>query len=503
MRTIPPLPRGRHFALTWGIVSPFGGMTTALLERSRMFASAGAPVDVLTLDPRAGETGLDLPALRAEGVRVRNLYDWVRESPFSASGTVEDVPVLRSGDGVHDDIVDDQTVRRVALGEDGRLREVDHLRADGSVALSERRTGPAARGRVLIARDAAGRPVRRWSRRRDLYAEWLDALTDGARSYLIVDSKTAAPDLLDYRRPHVTTVHVVHGSHRGPTPGSVRSSRSEVFSRLDAFDAVVFATAAQRDDVRALVGRAPHLVTVAHPVPRVAPGASEDADAARSGAVVIARLEPVKRVEHAIEAITRHNARDRARPLSLDVYGSGSCGAQLAAQAEADEHIRLHGHVRGLGPVLESASVLLLTSRSEAFGLVLLEAMAAGCLPIAYDIAYGPGDLIRHRDNGWLVPAGDVDALAAAVAEASALAPGRVQAMRRRARADAARFAPERIAARWSIVLRTAGPRRRAMSALRPLVRSARHALRRTLRRTRRAIGRIAGPATGADRRRR
>lgn len=492
MRTFPPLPRGRHFALTWGIVSPFGGMTTALLDRSRMFAAAGTPVDVLTLDPRAGDTGLDLTELAAAGVRVRNLYDWVREATFTPRGTIPAVDPLDPprGDGSDDDTIDDVVdgvlLRRLRVGADGRPREIDHLRPDGTIAMSERRTGPKGRGRLLVAWDAAGRPARVWKRRHDLYAAWLDHLTADERSYLIVDSKTVAPFALDYRRANITTVHVVHGSHRGATAGSVRASRRDVFARLAAFDAVAFATDGQRDDVRAIVGRVPHLVTVAHPV-RPVPTAPDRDASPRSGAVVVARLEPIKRVDHAIEAVRRHNA-DTDHPVALDVYGSGSLGDELAELAASDPAIRLHGHIDDPAPALAGASVLLLTSRSEAFGLVLLEAMAAGCLPIAYDIPYGPADLIRHGENGWLVSAGDVDALADAVAAASALSPSELDRMRRNARAAATRFGADRITRRWAVVLRTARARRRVMGLLRPVVRATRRGTRvakRTVRRMR------------------
>ncbi len=66
---------------------------------------------------------------------------------------------------------------------------------------------------------------------------------------------------------------------------------------------------------------------------------------------------------------------------------------------------------------LATASFLLLTSSLEGFPLVLVEAMAAGCIPIAYDVPYGPSDVIVSGRNGFLVPAGDLDALTRAVAE--------------------------------------------------------------------------------------
>lgn len=495
------LPSARHLALTWGIAAPFGGLTTALLDRSRIFAEAGHPVDIVTFDDRARETGLDLEALAAAGVRVRNLYDAVRAGELGAAGTPSDVaplPPAAAANDVVEDVVAGELVRRVRFDDAGKPADIDHLRTDGTIALSERRSGSVGgrRGRILIARDEAGTPIRQWRRRYDLYADWLDAVTAGERTFLIVDSKAVALFVADYRRRHVTTVHVIHGSHRGTDPGSIRPSRQAAFERLDAFGAVAFATRSQRDDVRALVGRAPNLVTVAHPI---APGAPLDPAAPRSGAVVIARLERIKRVDDAIAAVGRANAA--GADIDLDVYGAGTQAAALADAAAGMRGIRLHGHTDHPDAVLRSARWLLLTSRSEAFGLVLVEAMAAGCLPIAYDVPYGPADLIRNGENGWLVPAGDIDALADALRAASALPPERIAAMQRAARRTAEEYSADRVRRRWAEVLRSArthrGLRTAALPLARAVTRRARAALRRAravLRRARAVARRLRNP---------
>jgi len=57
-----------------------------------------------------------------------------------------------------------------------------------------------------------------------------------------------------------------------------------------------------------------------------------------------------------------------------------------------------------------------LPSRTDSFGLVLLEAWAAAKPVIAYR-AGGPADLVRQGADGWLVPCGDVAALALALSE--------------------------------------------------------------------------------------
>lgn len=64
--------------------------------------------------------------------------------------------------------------------------------------------------------------------------------------------------------------------------------------------------------------------------------------------------------------------------------------------------------------VLRDATALVLPSLSENFGLVVLEAMAAG-LPVVVSDRVGAADLIVDGVNGLVVPAGDPDALAEAL----------------------------------------------------------------------------------------
>jgi len=51
--------------------------------------------------------------------------------------------------------------------------------------------------------------------------------------------------------------------------------------------------------------------------------------------------------------------------------------------------------------LLQSASELLLPSLSATFGIVILEAWAAGTVPISARTS-GPAALIQHGHNGWL-----------------------------------------------------------------------------------------------------
>lgn len=87
---------------------------------------------------------------------------------------------------------------------------------------------------------------------------------------------------------------------------------------------------------------------------------------------------------------------------------------------ETARDLGLDGNVRFVGPredvaaVMRALDVLVVNSWAEPFGLVVLEAMAAGT-PVLATAAGGVPEIIRHGETGYLVPPGDQQALAAAI----------------------------------------------------------------------------------------
>jgi glycosyltransferase involved in cell wall biosynthesis len=65
--------------------------------------------------------------------------------------------------------------------------------------------------------------------------------------------------------------------------------------------------------------------------------------------------------------------------------------------------------------IAAESDVFMMSSRKESFGMVTIEAMCMGCVPIAYDMPSGSTEIIEHGKSGLLVPLGDYRAWAAAI----------------------------------------------------------------------------------------
>jgi glycosyltransferase involved in cell wall biosynthesis len=64
---------------------------------------------------------------------------------------------------------------------------------------------------------------------------------------------------------------------------------------------------------------------------------------------------------------------------------------------------------------LGRADILLFPSHNEGFGFVLIEAMAAGCVPVASRLPGVTDFIVEHGQTGVLCPVGDARAFAAAI----------------------------------------------------------------------------------------
>ena len=128
--------------------------------------------------------------------------------------------------------------------------------------------------------------------------------------------------------------------------------------------------------------------------------------------VAVGRLIHAKGFDLLLEALAH------VPGASLDLLGDGPERAALEAQATRlglADRVRFAGDVPDPYPAMLRAQALVLSSRREGAGNVLIEAMALGVPVIATDCPSGPRVLLRDGVCGVLVPCGDPPALAQAI----------------------------------------------------------------------------------------
>ena len=423
-----------------------GGYTVATMQRAQLLASDGVPVTLLTVDLHPDYAPF-LQDFRRLGLAddttvMRNLLEEVREHPNLLRDAADPslAPTIDETAGVLRDDADRDAAgvpwRQLVRADDGTIAFTDFFDATGAPLFRLPYVAAPDWWRVEAVIDVFGPPVAspedagvaaapgtNFARVgglagfRGLYRAWVDAV--------VTERTTAHPDrpvvaIAEARQvgelligaPDLHLVHTVHNAHTLPPhewDSPLDITWSGWLETLPGYDAVVWLTQRQRDEVaRRLGGEAAPGWVIPHPaqIPD-----DLDPDIARDPlrAVMVARLAPQKRIDHAVRAWPR--VLETHPDARLDIYGDGALRAQTQAlidELDLADRVTLHGHVPDAPEQTRTAACLLVTSVYEGQSLAIAEAMSRGCPAIAYDIAYGPSSMITHEESGLLVPPGDI-----------------------------------------------------------------------------------------------
>jgi len=127
---------------------------------------------------------------------------------------------------------------------------------------------------------------------------------------------------------------------------------------------------------------------------------------------MVARLEEVK--DHETFLLGAKKLLDKRQDVRFYIVGDGSLRKQLEQKAAAlgiREHVTFTGFLQDVEKIEAALDIAVITSRAEALCLSILESMIAGIPAVGTDSG-GVAEVIRHGENGFLIPVGDSDALA-------------------------------------------------------------------------------------------
>lgn len=466
--TVPRTDEIHVYNATWAIPESMGGMTTAALRRIRSFENYGRPLSqtLLTFTPR-----MDADVIRArlvsegrmsEDVEFVNTWQDLRgrsDGELSALGgemPTEPIPVP---DGEVESITD--YIDFFRSSRTGGVMRRNYLRDDGSLLLAD--LNDPAIGRRFILYSTTGDPIAEWRRPRDFYNDWISATVVREPAVLIVDDKKVGEFVHEISDRAFGLVLFLHGSHlshpwNGPH-GQILPRRLETVRNFDRFDIVGVQTRQQAEAITAVGISGENIRLLTGELPAGSVRSDVPTERPVNNVMMIANLIALKRIDHTIRAVAK--LRDRGVDVTLTVLGEGPERQkleQLTIDLDVGDRVELPGYVDDVPARLQSASLFTLTSTSEGLPLSMMEAMGAGCVPIVYDITYGPRDLVEQGKNGFITPRGDIDALADQIETYLELDAETMATMRASARSTVERYLPEAGYQRWKVALEDLSP---------------------------------------------
>lgn len=99
----------------------------------------------------------------------------------------------------------------------------------------------------------------------------------------------------------------------------------------------------------------------------------------------------------------------------LSIVGDGELREyldNLIKEEQLQYSVELSPVTTNIEQIYKDASILVMSSRYEGFGMVLLEAQTVGLPTISFDCKCGPSEIIVNGENGYLVEEGDFEGMA-------------------------------------------------------------------------------------------
>ena len=298
-----------------------------------------------------------------------------------------------------------RAARLDVMGAGGKPRLVRFLGSTGTCYLEETRDEQSQKARSLEVYPGSGRSVT-CRNMVEVFQHWMQrCVLPGDPAPLIISeygSRRAALTALEQENGArvIYTVHNNHLSKPHRYGERVRPEMADLLEHLPDSRGVVVLTEEQRLDLWKHYGRLDTVHTVPHFVPRPARELPRD----RRRVVMVGRFEEIKGQLAAIRAFRRVvNAVPEA---TLEFHGRGSMEEAMRkeiADLGLASSVRIAGFTADAEQVFLQAGMSIVASDFEGFCLSLAESMAAGCVPVAYDIKYGPREMIRNGVNGFLV----------------------------------------------------------------------------------------------------
>lgn len=402
---------------------------------------------------RQAERSLKQTGGLPEAVSILNIYDWLAE--MASDGRLR---TLGPGWGIPGHARRSQAgavlrwTWEVSEGDQRLQREEFHLAGEHGCFLRKQSlfTEGGLELQRIVLQFADGAP-REFQRERDFIHAMMAANLDGKVFWhLLIDRNKSyrgvlQNDLRSWISCSITAV--IHSNHR-LADGQYKGTYWYPLHHPQTCDQLIVLTGRQRDDLVREGVPADRLSVIPHWLP-VFPEPAPEPPEASPCAVYFARYSPEKGHLPLLRAFAR--VVERIPQARLHTFGVGPLKRHLQRWVEQyglQDNIVIGDFVHDIGAEYRKATIGVLCSSEEGFAMAGMECMAHGRPLVAFDVRYGPADLLGHQPSGMLVPAGDERALAEAIA--SLLDdPDRARQLGVNARASARRFAAEQAAYHW------------------------------------------------------
>ncbi len=450
-----------------------GGLGTVILNRSKQFTEKGYDVTILTVLPDNDSESIE-KELKKRGqlhsnVNLINIYNYFKEkntqiesSEFTKSTknqlidepdyqvineyqTKRIVRYFRNGyylklkkwkdDGsleyidhfnengvkIRTEVYLDGFLDKELLYETNRIQRRMHFTKDGYCYLNEMFNQQGQEDLILFDRSRNVTLSLSYDHfHKHFLTEFLEEFEE--KPYLICDGSGPFPRISNISSDLAYLIGVLHvNPHTEPynLGGPIRNVG--VLQEIENLDALIILTESQRKDIIKQFGDYGNTYVIPNSVPETE---LINLEKKPNKVTIFCRTAVEKNLTDAIKSFKL--VVNKRKSAKLEIFGRTTLPGEiielkkikkLINELRLENNVFIKGYITDVHDEMAESVVTLLTSKSEGFGLIILESMVNSTPVISFDINYGPNDLIDHGVNGFLVENSNIEQMAQYIIE--------------------------------------------------------------------------------------
>lgn len=443
------------YMLMYSLPEKAGGITSVMLNRSKILEEQGVNSKLLTLDDKNYDNlrkKLSDSGRLHKGVQIINLYEelklfndvnneelenrnknlfdnlnkleqdgfYIQKDQFNEhnyaryfkdnnyvmykkwiENELSHIDYFQNRKRVKRHIFENKVLRKeITFDEQNKINEIKYLSNDGFCYLSYW-YGKNENIVNIFYFNKNKKTVLNFKNNKEFHSHWLDKYLTN-KDTLILDGIGTYPKVENMKNTEVKkifTIHTNHFEYPYEYGAEVKTEFKKMLNNLKNLDYLVVLTDKQKEDIIRQFGNYGNVKVIPHSV-NFDKNLNKTIENENS-IVVLQRFVEMKNLEHIIKAV--NIVKKKIKNVKLHIYGTGpqrEAYIKLVNQLNLQDNVFIHDYIFNLYDSYSKASISVLTSEYEGFSMSILEAMSYGVPVISYPINYGPESIIYNNYDG-------------------------------------------------------------------------------------------------------